>query len=486
MADRIIHLVVRSLVGLLAGLLGGIIFALAIGPFYNIIIHLLLSAFLGVLFGLFVGPRLHTGGASLVWGEAYGLVWWILGYLTLFPIISGEGLYWSVEKMREFFFLLLGQVIAYGAALGLGYYYLMRVLMMLQVIPEQNDKEQPAGPRPQELLAPRLRAILIGGFNGLFGGWVFLLGIDRSFFFPAVAGLVRSDSALLGGMLHYAIAIFIGMTFGFLFYRDIRSSGSSLVWGMTYGITWWMLGEMTLGFLFFLRRPDWNLHIAQSAFTPLIAHILYGALLGLLYAIFNRVWNALFVDSDPLNRTRESLGTQSVRALLMGQVAGIIGGLLFTIVMVATDSLPRVASLVGGSSAVLGFLVHCLIAFIVGSSYGILFRNEAYSYGSGMGWGLLYGFLWWLLGPGTLFFMILRQPIDWSLAGTVARYPALVGHLLYGMGLGLVFQFLVRRYDTHRRQAGAEHHHHTSGTPAAALWAVTLLIGILLPLLLGG
>ncbi|MCB8961025.1 MAG: hypothetical protein H6651_11975 [Ardenticatenales bacterium] len=70
-----------------------------------------------------------------------------------------------------------------------------------------------------------------------------------------------------------------------------------------------------------------------------------------------------------------------------GQWAGIIGGLLFTIVMVGTNSLPRVASLVGGSSPILGFLVHLVIAIIVGSSYGILFRDEAYSYGSGMGWG---------------------------------------------------------------------------------------------------
>jgi uncharacterized membrane protein YagU involved in acid resistance len=169
----------------------------------------------------------------------------------------------------------------------------------------------------------------------------------------------------------------------------------------------------------------------------------------------------------------------------MGQLAGIVGGLLFTIVMVGTNSLPRVASLVGGSSPLVGFMVHLVIAILVGSSYGILFRNEAYSYGSGMGWGLVYGFLWWLLGPGTLFFVLLRQPVDWSLAGTVARYPALVGHLLYGLGLGLFFQFLIRRYDRHERQVGLAYRHRTAGTPAAALWAVTLLIGILLPLLLG-
>ena len=485
MVEKLIQAVIRSLAGILAGLLGGVLFILAIGPFYHIVIHLLLSAFLGGLFGLVVGPQVRSGGAGLVWGEAYGLVWWFLGYLTLFPLLSGEGLYWDVATIRELFFLLLGQVIAYGAALGLGYYFLMRLLALVRLVPKADEGAEPAGPRARDLLPARLRSILIGGIGGLLGGWVFLLGIDRSFFFPAVAGLLRSDSALLGALLHYLIAVIIGMSFGLLFYRDIRSSGSAVIWGMTYGISWWMLGEMTLAFLFFGQRPDWNLHVAQSSFTPLIAHILYCALLGLCYALLNKLWQALFVDSDPLNRTRESLATQSVRALLMGQWAGIIGGLLFTIVMVGTNSLPRVASLVGGSSPILGFLVHLVIAIIVGSSYGILFRDEAYSYGSGMGWGLVYGFLWWLLGPGTLFFLLLRQPVDWSLAGTVARYPALVGHLLYGLGLGLFFQFLIRRYDRHERQVDLAHRHRTAGTPAAALWAVTLLIGILLPLLLG-
>ncbi|MCB0000636.1 MAG: hypothetical protein KDE56_32950, partial [Anaerolineales bacterium] len=102
----------------------------------------------------------------------------------------------------------------------------------------------------------------------------------------------------------------------------------------------------------------------------------------------------------------------------------------------------------------------------------------------GLGWGLLYGLLWWLLGPNTLFFVLLRQPVDWSLAGAVGRYPALVGHLLFGMGLGLTFHYLLRRYDTHAMQPNEPHSDQTAGTPAPALWAVTLLVGVLLPLLL--
>jgi hypothetical protein len=74
----------------------------------------------------------------------------------------------------------------------------------------------------------------------------------------------------------------------------------------------------------------------------------------------------------------------------------------------------------------------------------------------------------------------------------------LVGHLLYGAGLGLFYQFLARRYDDElsgrvRRgtqgtrlahQANRSPQPRTTGTPASALWAVTLVLGVLLPLLL--
>ena len=478
---------IRLLAGLVAGLAGGFLFSIAVGTILGFVPHLMISGLLGILFAVLVGPRIKTAGGSLVWGEAYGILWWLIGYLTLIPIFLGDGVYWEPAEIQALFPLLLGQTIAYGAVLGLVYYCIVRTFSgPADADDHSHEHTEPMRPRGQDILPPRLLSIIIGALGGLVGAWVFLIGIESSAFFPLVAGLLGSTSQSLGGLLHYLIGITIGATFGLIFYRDIHGTGSSIVWGMAYGITWWMLGPMTLRPLLSDELPDWSLAVAQATFAPLTAHILYGALVGLVYAVTKNLWNALFVDSDPLNRTQESAGTSSFRGLLMGQAAGIVGGLLFTIVMVSTNSLPRIASLVGGSSPFVGFLVHLLIAIMIGSTYGIFFNKEAYSYGSGMGWGLSYGFLWWLLGPGTLFFVLLRQPVDWSILATAGRFPALVGHLLYGMGLGLFYQYLIRRYDTHDHSSeGNPHVHQTAGSPAAALWAVTLLIGIMLPLLLG-
>jgi hypothetical protein len=222
-----------------------------------------------------------------------------------------------------------------------------------------------------------------------------------------------------------------------------------------------------------------------------MAHILYGALVGLFYALINNLWRVLFIDSDPLNRTREGAGTRSIRGIVMGIVGGVIGGLLFTLLVAGVQSLPNIASLIQSDSMVAGLIVHLLISIIIGISFGLIFQDEAYSYGSSMAWGLTYGFLWWVLGAVTLFPYILRVPVVWTVERVISLYPSLLGHLLYGASLGFFFQLLARRYDQrlkkkqhYSKQSPPSAARRASGTPAAALWAIALMLALILPLLL--
>ena len=492
----------RALAGLLAGVLGGGTLALLMDPPPGLGWNLLIGGVLGLVFGILFGSRIQSLGGGLVWGQAYGILWWLLGSLTLVPLVSGKALLWNLETARTAFPLLLGLVVAYGAVLGLTYHPFAWTLARLIPLRASTPAEQPAArtPTAQTILAPLAQAALIGGFGGLLGSWVFMRGIEDADFFPLVAGLTGSSSMGVGKALHYLIGAIIGISFGLLFHRDLQGAGSTVIWGMNYGLLWWILGPLTLmpWFLGAAGGPDWSLAMARAAFPSLVAHLLYGALVGLIYALVNRMWQILFVDSDPLNRPLEGAGARGLRGLLMGQAGGLVGGLLFTIVMVGVGALPRVASLVGAESSIAGFLVHLIIAAIIGSSYGLLFQREAYSYGSGMAWGTVYGLLWWLLGVVTLFAMLLRQPVDWSLPSVVGLYPSLVGHLLYGAGLGLFYQFLARRFDAElcgRAQLGSlgtrfelqgrrGPRRRCAGTPASALWVVTLTLGVMLPLLL--
>ena len=486
---------IRIIAGLVAGLIGGIVSGLLVPPEPGLGVHIVISIALGLIFGLAFGPKIQTAGAGLVWGAAFGVFWWLTGTLTLLSVVSGEGVRWTATAAQELFPFLLANVLSFGGALGLSYYPLINLLRKINHREAELSVDPPKSriPTGKTVVLPLIQTIIIGAIGGLIGSWVFAWGIEREVFYPLVAGLVRSESMMVGTIVHYTIGLIIGITFGILFNRDIRGVGSGIIWGLTYGLIWWMIGPLTLtswiggaGF-----QPNWSLSAAQTAFTSLIAHVLYGAMVGLFYTTVSKIWRALFIDSDPINRSLEGVGTRGLRSVVMGQAGGILGGILFGFIFFGIGALPRVATLVGAQSAFAGFIVHMVISIIVGSTYGLFFQREALSYGSGMAWGLLYGMLWWFIGSNTLFNIILRLPVDWTLETVVLRYPLLIGHLIYGAGLGIYFQALARTHDiglsgrTRWGIMGIEPQiYRASGTPASALWAVAITLGVILPLLL--
>ena len=193
-------------------------------------------------------------------------------------------------------------------------------------------------------------------------------------------------------------------------------------------------------------QPDWSYQQGGALFGSLVGHVIYGLLLGLVYAALDRLWVGFFYESDPINREAEGPGTRTLRSLGWGAAASLAGGLLFSLVMVTTGVLPQIANLVGGSSPVLGFVVHMGISTLIGMSYGVLFGYEASDFGSGIAWGLTYGLAWWFVGNLTLLPILLGHPFVWTTEAAAAGLPSLVGHLIYGAATACVFLLLERRH----------------------------------------
>ncbi len=460
--------------GLAVGCLGGaVIWAIGLA---SLVVGVALGGLYGLLFTLLAARRAVSPGAGLLWGLGYALLLWLAGPAGLFPLLGAAGgasAMGMLDTARAHFPELVAYLLCFGLPLGVT----LGILGGLRPPPGQERFSLP-------------RALVVGGLAGIVGGWAFGKWMAQVDFFPLIAGLVGSESPAVGMALHFVIAVVIGASFGALFQRDVRGFGSCLGWGLAYGILWWFLGPLTLLPILHGSPPDWSYQQGGALFGSLVGHVIYGLLLGLVYAALDRLWVGFFYDSDPINREVEGPGTRTLRSLGWGAAASLAGGLLFSVVMVATGVLPQIANLVGGSSPVLGFVVHMGISTLIGMSYGLLFAYEAPDAGSSVVWGMLYGLVWWFVGNLTLLPVLLGRPFVWTTEAAAAGLPSLIGHLIYGAALALMFLLLERRHADWLRldpriAAREARRQRPIGTPAPALWLFVLGLGVMLPVMLG-
>jgi hypothetical protein len=419
-----------------------------------------------VVFAWLLRGRTIDAGEGLIWGLAFAFLWWLALPAGLLTAWSAGATACELSTVRAQVPLLIGYLVCLGAPLGLG-------MGLWSMSGRQAPRDAFRVPR----------ALVVGGLAGLLGSRVFA-SVGDAMLSPLPGG----DASRL--VQHLAAAAAIGAAYGLLFQRAVRGLGSCMGWGLAYGMLWWCLGPMTALPLLRGETIDWSVDRAANAYGLLVAHVFFGLLLGLLHAAIDKVWQALFVESDPLHREPEGIGTRLTLALLWGAVAGLVGGLVFSLPMLDTGILPYVASLVGGTGEGLGLVVHLSLSTWIGMVYGALFARQTPDLGIAIGWGLLYGLIWWYLGQLTLFPHLLGEPFDWSILGASTALPSLVGHLAYGAttaGVFVVFELWYgrRRAVDPRYRARVARASRGTGSPAAALWVFALGLGVLLPIVLG-
>jgi hypothetical protein len=463
---------IEPLLGLALGASGGLLKSAVLTT--SLLRGGLLGAIFGLAFGLFFARRATSPGAGLIWGLGFSFLSWILTAGGFFHFAAAAGPSdVMLQDAQKHFPELVGYLLCLGMPVGIG------LGVRGGLCTAKPDQKFAWG-----------RAIVAGGFAGTLGGFVFGRWVSLGDYFPLLVGFGELSSRRMTISLHFAIALLIGVTFGLLFQRDVRSYGSCMGWGLGFGIFWWFIGPLTLLRLAAGLPLDWSADQGSAVFGSLVGHILYGLILGVAYATIDKIWVRLFIQSDPLNREIESPGLHVLRSLGWGAVAGFVGGLAAMPVMIATGVLPKVA---GVDSTLIGFrgvFIHLSVSTTIGMTYGLLFRDETPTPGHAIGWGWLFGLIWWYLGPMTLLPLLLTGVCDWSTDAASALLPSLLGHLIYGAVTALLFFLFDHRYSRSlllgpRTSARELRRIRPLETPAPALWLFALSLGVLLPILLG-
>ncbi len=472
--------------GALAGLIGGLLFGVAMVPLgmlptiaslvrtdsvaAGFIVHMGIAAIVGAGFGILVWQQQSGAGETLFWGLTYGTVWWLLGPLTLMPLLLDRMVTWNVTSAHATFSSLIGHLV-YGASTGLTFVVLRQEQRALRSTCTRG-------------------ALLRGALAGAVGGGLIGIGLgghdEVLAFLPSRIG----DARQVGGLLIVLIGLVLGTGFALLYPRPTAPAGPTLIRGVVYGFFWWVAGGLTVFPLLTGAGLAWSLEAARAAFASLPVYLLVGSTVALVYQGLDRVVLVLFSDAV-LTPGDEGIGIQGMRVMGRGAGAGLIGGVLFTLVMVRIGLLPVIAELVGATSALTGVFVHLVIANLIGASYGLLFRQQSYDVGSALGWGVSYGFVWWIMGALTLMPMFLGSEPQWTVEAAGQLFPSLIGHLAYGAALGVVYYLLEARYSPWwitRTQAEAARNAQRKEqvlTSAPALWVLVVMIALTLPVILG-
>jgi uncharacterized membrane protein YagU involved in acid resistance len=121
--------------------------------------------------------------------------------------------------------------------------------------------------------------------------------------------------------------------------------------------------------------------------------------------------------------------------LLGGVVGGFAGGILFGALMHMMGMIEMIAGLVGQDSVAVGWIVHLGISVAFGLGYALTFGAVSSSWGRALGFGAIYGVIWWVLGA--LLLMPARMGMPVFQVGEM-QLQSLMGHVLYGVTVGLV------------------------------------------------
>lgn len=137
----------------------------------------------------------------------------------------------------------------------------------------------------------------------------------------------------------------------------------------------------------------------------------------------------------------------NTKRLVYGAYGGLLGGLVFGAMMAKMGVLPMIGKMVGQPSVVVGFLVHMANSAIIGAGFAVVFHRFSTRITRGLRYGLLYGGIWWVLGPLTLMplFLGMGLGVNWNAAAAAKMFPSLIGHLMYGAILGITYSWLQAR-----------------------------------------
>jgi len=119
--------------------------------------------------------------------------------------------------------------------------------------------------------------------------------------------------------------------------------------------------------------------------------------------------------------------------IMTGAVSGLMGGVVFGMMMAMLNMIGMISALVGSTSHAVGWVLHLSISMFIGVVFSLLFQDRFKTLASALTVGIGYGFFWWILGALILMPTKLKAPLFHF---STATWQSLMGHMVFGAVLG--------------------------------------------------
>lgn len=135
------------------------------------------------------------------------------------------------------------------------------------------------------------------------------------------------------------------------------------------------------------------------------------------------------------------------KVIWYGLIGGIVGGLLFGIVMHMQGMIAMLAGTMGSESIIFGWMIHMMISVIFGVAFGLLtlvIQNI---------WilAVVFSVGIWIIGPLVIMPMMMGMGTNLANAFTPDQLMSLVTHLFFSFIVAIVFKLLAKKNTVHTK-----------------------------------
>ncbi len=148
------------------------------------------------------------------------------------------------------------------------------------------------------------------------------------------------------------------------------------------------------------------------------------------------------------------MNTSIRHTVVAGGISGLVAGLVPALSLDVNS--PGTMSVGPAGWGAVSVALQLVLAMLGGAGFGALVRDQLDGRAATAASGLLYGLLWWIVGPLTVAPMAHGHIPTWSLRDATATFPALIASLFYGGVLGGVLPLLTGTFGNPRASARCE------------------------------